>query len=173
MRVFLIFICIITLVCFAPEVHAGKHKDKKSDNSGTASQSTQKAQGKSGNSATPKIGGKAYGRNGGAGQPGGNPAQWSKPEGAGKTKSPNSWNNSSSVNYSKKRTGATRISTISGTQPGTTQTPSKFPKKERTGVARRSSLRPPMDNHTTISLKRRQTQNTSIFLTTPTRQFRT
>jgi hypothetical protein len=41
MRVFFIFICNIAVAFFAPEAHAGKHEDKKSGNSGTASNSTQ------------------------------------------------------------------------------------------------------------------------------------
>ena len=102
MRVFLIFICGTALVSLAPEVYAGKHKDKKSGDGGTASKSAQKAQAKSANWTTPKGGGKAYGRNNGVGQPVGKPAQWSKPEGAGKTKPVNTWNNPSSVTYSKK-----------------------------------------------------------------------
>ena len=108
MRVFLIFICSIALVSLAPEVHAGKHKDKKSGDSGAASKPAQKAQAKSANWTTPKGGGKGYGRNGGgnpnngSGQPVGKPAQWSKPEGAGKTKPVNTWNNPSSVTHSKK-----------------------------------------------------------------------
>ena len=90
MRVFLTFVCSIALLSLAPEVHAGKHKDKKS---GAASKP---AQAKSADWTKPKGGGKAYGRNNGSGQP----AQWSKQEGTGKTK--NTWNNSSGVNYSKK-----------------------------------------------------------------------
>ena len=69
MRVFLIFICGIALVSLAPEVHAGKHKDKKSGHGGTASKSAQKAQAKSADWTKPKGGGKAYGRNNGSGQP--------------------------------------------------------------------------------------------------------
>ena len=49
MRVFLIFICGIALVSLAPEVHAGKHKDKKSGDNGAAAKSAQKAQAKSAN----------------------------------------------------------------------------------------------------------------------------
>jgi hypothetical protein len=102
MRVFLIFICSIALVSLAPEVHAGKHKDKKSGHGGTASKSAQKVQGKSADWTKPKGGGKAYGRNNGSGQPVGKPAQWSKQEGVGKTNSVNTWNNSNTVKYSKK-----------------------------------------------------------------------
>jgi Putative peptidoglycan binding domain len=103
MRVFLIFfICSIALVSLAPEVHAGKHKDKKSGDSGAAAKSPQKAQAKSANWTKAQGGGKAAGRNDGVGQPVGKPAQWSKQEGAGKTKSVNTWNNPSSVTYSKK-----------------------------------------------------------------------
>lgn len=76
MRIFLIFICSIALVSLTPEVHAGKHKDKKSGNSGGASKSAQKAQAKS--------------------------ADWTKPKGGGKTKPVNTWNNPSSVTHSKK-----------------------------------------------------------------------
>jgi len=47
MRVFLSFICSIALVSLAPEVHAGKHKDKKSSDSGAVSKPAQKAQAKS------------------------------------------------------------------------------------------------------------------------------
>src|SRR5437762_430716 len=105
MRVFLSFICGIALVFLAPEVHAGKHKDKKNADSGTASKP---AQAKSADWTKPKGGGKGHGRNGGenanngSGPPVGKPAQWSKPEGAGKTKPLNTWNNPSSVTYSKK-----------------------------------------------------------------------
>jgi len=102
MRVFLIFICSVALAFFAPEVHAGKHKDKKSGDNGGASKSTQKAQGKSANWATPTVGGKGQGRNGDVGAPPGKPMQWGNQGGAGKTKSVNNWNNSSGVNYSKK-----------------------------------------------------------------------
>ncbi len=108
MRVFLSFICSIALITIAPEVHAGKHKDKKNEDNGGASKSAQKGQAKSADWAKPKGGGKGYGRNGGenpnngSGPPVGKPAQWSKPEGAGKAKSVNNWNNSSNVNNSKK-----------------------------------------------------------------------
>src|ERR1700693_4472056 len=108
MRAFLIFICSIALVSLAPEVHAAKHKDKKSGDGGTASKPAQKAQGKSADWTKPKGGGKGYGRNGGgnpnngAAPPVANPAQGRKQEGAGKTKPVNTWNNPSSVTYSKK-----------------------------------------------------------------------
>src|SRR5438309_1485801 len=102
MRVFVIFICSVALLCFTPEIHAGKHKDKKSGNSGTASNSTQNAQRKSGNWATPTFGGKAHGRNGDVGPSADKPTQWGNQGGAGKTKSLNNWNNPSGVNYSKK-----------------------------------------------------------------------
>jgi hypothetical protein len=102
MRVFLIFICSIALVSLAPEVHAGKHKDKKSGHGGTASKSAQKAQAKSADWTKPKGGGKAYGRNNGSGPPVGKPTQWSKQEAVGKTNSVNTWNNSNTVKYSKK-----------------------------------------------------------------------
>ena len=102
MRVFLIFICSIALVSLAPEVHAGKHKDKKSGHGGAASKPAQKAQAKSADWSKPKGGGKGYGRNNGSGQPVGKPTQWSKQEGVGKTNSANNWNNSNTVKYSKK-----------------------------------------------------------------------
>ena len=65
MRVFLSFICSIALISVAPEVHAGKHKDKKSSDSGAASKPAQKAQAKSADWTQPKGGGKGHGRNGG------------------------------------------------------------------------------------------------------------
>jgi hypothetical protein len=101
MRVFLSFICGIALISIAPDVHAGKHKDKKSSDSGAASKPAQKAQAKSADWTQPKGGGKGHGRNG-PDQPMGKPAQWSQPEGAGKTKPVSTWNNPSSVTYSKK-----------------------------------------------------------------------
>jgi hypothetical protein len=102
MRVFLSFICSIALISIAPEVHAGKHKDKKNEDNGGASKSAQKGQAKSGNWATPTVGGKGHGRNGDVGSAAGKPTQWSNQGGAGKTKSVNNWNNSSNVNNSKK-----------------------------------------------------------------------
>jgi hypothetical protein len=108
MRVFLSFICSIVLISIAPDVHAGKHKDKKSGDSGAASKPAQKAQAKPADWTKPKGGGKGYGRNASgnpnysSGQAMGKPAQWSKPEGAGKTKPVSTWNNPSSVTYSKK-----------------------------------------------------------------------
>ena len=101
MRVFLIFICGIALIYIASEVHAGKHKEKKSGDSGAASKSAQKAQAKSADWTKPNVGGKGYGRNG-PDQPMGKPAQWSQPEGAGKMKPVNTWNNPSNVTRSKK-----------------------------------------------------------------------
>ena len=76
MRIFLILICSIALVSLAPEVHAGKHKDKKSGDGGAVSKSAKKAPAKS--------------------------ADWTKPKGGGKAKSVNTWNDSNTVKYSKK-----------------------------------------------------------------------
>ena len=73
MRIFLILICSIALVSLAPEVHAGKHKDKKSGDGSTVSKSAKKAQAKS--------------------------ADWTKPKGAGKAKPVNTWNDSNTVKY--------------------------------------------------------------------------
>jgi hypothetical protein len=98
MRVLLIFICSIAFASLAPEVHAGKHKDKKSGHGGTASKSTQKAQAKSADWTKPKGGGKVYGRNNGSGQP----AQWSNVNKHNEWNSANNWNNSNTVKYSKK-----------------------------------------------------------------------
>ncbi len=106
MRIFVIVVCSIALVSLAPGVEAGKHKEKQSGHGGTVSKHGQQAQAKSADWSKPKGGGKAYGRNGwenpnnGAGQPAGKPQQWSKREGAGKTK--NTWNNQNSVTSSKK-----------------------------------------------------------------------
>jgi len=63
-------------VSLAPEVHAGKHKDKKSGDSGAASKPVQKAKA--------------------------NSADWTKPKGGDKTKPVNTWNNPSDVTYAKK-----------------------------------------------------------------------
>src|SRR6266550_3022924 len=76
MRVLFIFICSIVLVSLAPEVHAGKHKEKQSGHGGGVSKVGQQGAGK--------------------------PAHWNKPEGAGKSKPVNTWNNQNSVKYSKK-----------------------------------------------------------------------
>jgi|tagenome__1003787_1003787.scaffolds.fasta_scaffold20973734_3 hypothetical protein len=101
MRVFLSFICGIALISIAPDVYAGKHKEKKSSDSGAASKPAQKAQARSADWTKPNGGGKGHGRNG-PDQPMGKPAQWSQPEGAGKTKPVSTWNNPSGVTYSKK-----------------------------------------------------------------------
>ena len=113
MRVFVIFICSITLALFAPHVQARKHKDKKNSDNGGASKSAQKAQTKW---ATPTVGGKAHGRNGDIGASADKPTHWNNQGGAGKTKSVGNWNNSR--NYSKKEQNWNNSNTVKVSKKG-------------------------------------------------------
>ncbi len=72
MRILFILICSIALVCLAPDVQAGKKKEKKSAHSGAVSKTPNQGKSKE--------------------------AEWTKSKGAGKSKG-HSWNNAT---YSKK-----------------------------------------------------------------------
>jgi hypothetical protein len=102
MRVLFIFICSIAVVSLAPEVHAGKHKDKKSSDSGAFSKSAQKAQAKSADWTKPKGGGKAKNTWNNQNTYSKKEKNWSNVKKHNEWSSANNWNNSNTVKYSKK-----------------------------------------------------------------------